>query len=1152
MKEFKVSVIIPIYNVEEYLEACLDSVANQTLEDLQVIMVDDGSIDGSTDIAKTYAEEYDNFLYIHQKNGGLGNARNTGTKYAEGKYIIFLDSDDIIPDYAYEKMYLAAERNQSDMVVGHVCRLKGDKDKISNLQEIAFQKFVDKTHITENPYLIYDTTSWNKLIRKDFWEKNGFKFPEKILYEDIPVTIPMHYLANNVTVVHDVCYQWRIRDGANKSITQRADDFKNLRDRITVLRMVDQFFKENVKEVSLWEAKHYKWLFIDMKIFMNTCLFLSDEQALKMMHYIKEYIEEAIPLKTIDKLPVMAREEYKALMNLDVDRLMKLRRYEIDNFNNTKISKKNGTYIGHFPKELISKDCSDMTSALAERRMTRIIQDVYWEDNKCIVRGYVFLMGIPVSSPKKQKLQAYLCRLDTGERIPVKTEGVKSPEAQEKFKFKINTATNQFYYRNYKGAGYRITIDVENDIVKNNLKGEYHLLISYESDDWKREFVLRGFAGKLEERLPQKTYFKNHLLVKLKTMHRHDLKFDIQTDNVAIKNSEIVNSSLKLILSDEIDSIYAASNAHTGECLSAEIDGKSVKIHLEDLPRQKKYLAIKEKNRFIPLLCESKKRSLFEEKGMQFSEEVLEDYNYYIFQRKASPILKKLQQQGEALFNIEVAYNISNMRTIPQLAKLYLEDALMEEKVILGESKIAKKDNELIATFSVDLSNEETVKNLYARKRAVLIEYVSDNGDLYDYEVKGGEKSVDVKYYEKNWRYRFVVDSETDDFSLNTLRLKEFWTKSPKKRLLLNRFLCPILRLLPVKKKWIVFESMWGGKYSCNPRHLYEYIDKNHPDYTCIWSLKDEHTPIVGNGIRVRRQSLKYLYYMARAKYFVNNVNFEDAFVKRKNQIEVQTMHGTPLKTIGLDVPGDFPTKKSINNYVRKCKRWDYLIVQSKFVADLAPSAFKFDKEYMNTGYPRTDILYHSDNTETKKQMKQKLGLPEDKKVIMYAPTWRVKNRFDLMLDLKKMRQKLSDEYILILRLHHFSVKNWKGVPHDGFVYDLTNYQSIEDLYIITDILITDYSSVMFDYAVLNRPMLFYTYDLENYRDNLRGFNIDIETESPGPLLFTSDEVINAIENIEKTIEQSKDRVNAFNKKYIEYECGQSSEKVFEIMTGRQ
>ena len=279
MREIKVSVIIPIYNVEEYLEECLQSVVDQTLEDLQVIMVDDGSLDGSTDIAKKFASRYDHFEYVRQVNGGLGNARNTGVKYAKGKYIIFLDSDDIVPDDAYEKMYLAAEKNHSEMVVGSVARFNSKKDHVSNLHEIAFRKYIDKTHITDNTDLIYDTTSWNKLILKEFWDRNHFEFPERILYEDIPVTIPMHYLANNVTMVQDVCYRWRIRDGANKSITQRADDFTNMRDRITVLRMVDKFFEENVKEQELWDAKYYKWLYIDLMIYVNNCIYLSDTES---------------------------------------------------------------------------------------------------------------------------------------------------------------------------------------------------------------------------------------------------------------------------------------------------------------------------------------------------------------------------------------------------------------------------------------------------------------------------------------------------------------------------------------------------------------------------------------------------------------------------------------------------------------------------------------------------------------------------------------------------------------------------------------------------------------------------------------------------------------------------------------------------------
>ena len=433
MREIKVSVIIPIYNVEEYLEECLQSVVDQTLEDLQVIMVDDGSLDGSTDIAKKFASRYDHFEYVRQVNGGLGNARNTGVKYAKGKYIIFLDSDDIVPDDAYEKMYLAAEKNHSEMVVGSVARFDSKKDHVSNLHEIAFRKYIDKTHITDNTDLIYDTTSWNKLILKEFWDRNHFEFPERILYEDIPVTIPMHYLANNVTMVQDVCYRWRIRDGANKSITQRADDFTNMRDRITVLRMVDKFFEENVKEQELWDAKYYKWLYIDLMIYVNNCIYLSDNRTLEMMKIIKDYIEETIPLETIDKLPVLYREKYVALMNLDEKRLVKLRQYEVDNYKNLKIVKKGNKYIGKFPKAIVTGDKADMTEALDQWRLTQLIYDVAWQKEQCVIEGYVFLRGLSVPNVNVQKLSAHLVCLSTGEKIPLEIQSIKSQYAQKKF-----------------------------------------------------------------------------------------------------------------------------------------------------------------------------------------------------------------------------------------------------------------------------------------------------------------------------------------------------------------------------------------------------------------------------------------------------------------------------------------------------------------------------------------------------------------------------------------------------------------------------------------------------------------------------------------------------------------------------------------------
>lgn len=1149
MNGILVSVIIPIYNVEEYLEECLYSVVHQSMEGIQAIMVDDGSLDGSSIIAKKFAEKYENFEYIRQENGGLGNARNTGIRYARGKYIIFLDSDDIVPDDAYERMYHAAERNQSDIVVGHVSRFNTTKEKVSHLHELAFSKYLDKTHITENTDLIYDTTSWNKLIRKSFWERYSFKFPERILYEDIPVTIPMHYLANNVTMLQDVCYRWRIRDGANKSITQRADDFTNLRDRITVLRMVDKFFEEHVTEEDLWQAKYYKWLYIDLMVFVNTCIYLPVDQTEKMMRILRDYIEEAIPLETIDKLPAVYREEYRCIMEGDVERLVKLRQYEVDNYKNIKITENNGKFIGHFPKSLIPKENADMESTIEKWQLTHLVESINWNNDKCIIEGYIFIMGLSVPRTNLRKLQAYLFRTDTGEKIPLQTENIQSPYANKKFGFKIDNETKQLYFRNYKGAGYRVSIDVKKDILEKNIEGEYFILMTYERGQWKKEMILRGIMKSLRKNLDKKTYLKNHLSIVLSSNYRFALKFKISKREEQIEKREITENHLLLTLTKPIEEIYALKDQYNTKKIPAVINENVVNIALKDIPRGKYCLAFKEGYHYKPILKEKKGRQFTTYDTDHILEEITSDHRYFISRNTIAPVIERVKHDRH-LFEFLIVKELMETDFLPTAAKLYIEDKLVEKQFTLGEGNVIKQGNEIFTAITIDLSKKDIIQNLYSKKRQVFITYEAA-GHSATFPVKKKMTAVDEMYYTKLRRFRFMLDSGDDCLYFTTFRLEGFFTRSKKKRDFTNRFIYPMLRLLPVRRKWIVFESAGGSKFSGNPRYLYEYIDKYHPDYKCIWVLKDECTPITGNGSRVRRLSLKYLYYMARAKYFVNNVNFHDAFIKRKNQIEVQTMHGTPLKTIGLDVPGDFPTKKSEQKYIKKCKRWDYLIVQNKFVADLALSAFHFNKTIMETGYPKTDILFQSNNEPEMNRIKKQLGLPTDKKVIMYAPTWRVKNRFELMLDLEKMKERFSDDYILLLRLHHFSAKGWRGAAHDGFVYDLTSYQSIEDLYIITDILITDYSSVMFDYAVLNRPMLFFTYDLDEYRDKLRGFNIDIEKEAPGPLLFTSDEVLEAIEHLDEAMDEARDRIDTFHKQYIEYECGNSSEKVFTMMLGK-
>ncbi|MEV0097111.1 glycosyltransferase [Streptomyces sp. NPDC050738] len=237
----RLSVVVPIFNVEDYLEECLRSIAEQTVRDLEVVLVDDGSTDTSGVIAEKFAAADPRFRYIRQENAGLSAARNTGVRHATSAvpYLTFADSDDIVVHDAYERMLASLESTGSDFATGNVWRLDGQgRHQAWQYKWLAAGASRERTHITRDPQLLADRVAWNKVFRRSFWDRHHFAFPEGKLYEDTPVMIPAHYRAEAVDVLADHVYYWRVREG---SITQRRTDVKGVRDRIDVCAEVSRF-----------------------------------------------------------------------------------------------------------------------------------------------------------------------------------------------------------------------------------------------------------------------------------------------------------------------------------------------------------------------------------------------------------------------------------------------------------------------------------------------------------------------------------------------------------------------------------------------------------------------------------------------------------------------------------------------------------------------------------------------------------------------------------------------------------------------------------------------------------------------------------------------------------------------------------------------
>lgn len=371
-----------------------------------------------------------------------------------------------------------------------------------------------------------------------------------------------------------------------------------------------------------------------------------------------------------------------------------------------------------------------------------------------------------------------------------------------------------------------------------------------------------------------------------------------------------------------------------------------------------------------------------------------------------------------------------------------------------------------------------------------------------------------------------------------------------------------LAHVLPVRKRTVVFMSSLGRNYTGNPRAICEKLSELGltDKFRCYYIFDEpEHfRDELPQGVRALKNArLRYYAVMAAAGVWVSDTRFQNYMIKRKKTVYIQTWHGTPLKKLGLDLDalhmaGDETLAEYKEAFRKNAATWDYLISQNPFSTEVFRRAFDFHGTMLEIGYPRNDRLVRAEG-DACAALRERLGLPSDKKVMLYAPTWRDDAfynerdyRFETELDFGKMRQAFGKEYVLVVKYHYMVREraDWNRYP--GFVYTAADDVDIAELYLLSDLLITDYSSVMFDYSLLKRPMYFFAYDLENYRDALRGFYFDFEAEAPGPVVTTTDGLVAVI----AAGGVCRERYERFCAKYNPYDDGRAAEKVVEIMKG--
>jgi CDP-glycerol glycerophosphotransferase len=328
----------------------------------------------------------------------------------------------------------------------------------------------------------------------------------------------------------------------------------------------------------------------------------------------------------------------------------------------------------------------------------------------------------------------------------------------------------------------------------------------------------------------------------------------------------------------------------------------------------------------------------------------------------------------------------------------------------------------------------------------------------------------------------------------------------------------------------VLFASFSGKAYNDSPREIYEHMLQR-PDcknLKYVWAFEDPDKFDFIAAEKVKIDTMRYFITALRAKYWVTSVNVERGLkFKKRGTIYLNTWHGIPLKTVGNAVPGrsDF----DFSNVDIFCYSGEY--EREIYVRDFKVS----EESLLLSGMPRNDRLYRVTSDEVR-ILREKLNIPADKKVILYAPTWRDSTdggRTYMLappIEVSKWRAALEDEFVLLLRTH-VATNKLLGVVFDDFVRDVTDYPDINDLLAIADVLISDYSAVIFDYSILSKPIICFGYDYEEYCRK-RGLYVDLNNEIPGGVLYTEDEVLERLLNMDYVAESENSK--AFAERYIQ------------------